>query len=41
MNDAANDDSFKPNHYPTTDEAFGSTMNEGSSGVHPDDDIPF
>lgn len=39
MNDAANDDTYKPMHYPSADEAFGSALNEGSE--NPDDDIPF
>lgn len=36
MNDAANDDTFKPDHLPSPDEAFGSSMNDD-----PDDGIPF
>ena len=39
MNDAANDDTFRVDRYPSTDEAFGSSMNETSSDG--DDDIPF
>jgi len=40
MNDAANDDTFKTDHFPSTDEAFGSSMNDD---VAPDDDndVPF
>lgn len=40
MNDAANDDTFKTDQFPSTDEAFGSSMNEDLS---PDDDndVPF
>ncbi|MAY23089.1 MAG: replicative DNA helicase [Flavobacteriaceae bacterium] len=39
MNDAANDDTFKPGQLPSADEAFGSSMNDDLS---PDDDgIPF
>ena len=29
MNAAANDDTFKTDHFPSTDEAFGSSMNDG------------
>jgi replicative DNA helicase len=39
MNDAANDDTYKPTHYPSADEAFGSALNDDLSG--PEDDIPF
>ena len=40
MNDAANDDTFKTDQLPSTDEAFGSSMNDDGT---PDDDdgIPF
>ncbi len=40
MNDAANDDTFKTDHLPSADEAFGSSMNDDLS---PDDDndVPF
>ncbi|MDC8006398.1 replicative DNA helicase [Aureisphaera galaxeae] len=37
MNDAANDDTFRPDHLPSPDEAFGSSMNDDD----PDDGIPF
>ncbi|MDA1209806.1 MAG: replicative DNA helicase [Bacteroidetes bacterium] len=39
MNDAANDDTYKPTHYLSADEAFGSALNDDLSG--PEDDIPF
>jgi replicative DNA helicase len=40
MNDAANDDTFKTDHFPSADEAFGSSMNDD---LPPDDDndVPF
>ncbi|KAA3624692.1 MAG: replicative DNA helicase [Flavobacterium sp.] len=40
MNDAANDDTFKTESFPSADEAFGSSMNDDLS---PDDDndVPF
>ncbi|AVI51509.1 replicative DNA helicase [Pukyongia salina] len=40
MNDAANDDTFKTDSFPSADEAFGSSMNNDLS---PDDDndVPF
>jgi replicative DNA helicase len=40
MNDAANDDTFKTDHLPSADEAFGSSMNDD---LTPDDDndVPF
>jgi len=40
MNDAANDDTFKTDSFPSADEAFGSSMNDDLS---PDDDndVPF
>ncbi len=40
MNDAANDDTFKTDHFPSADEAFGSSMNDD---LTPDDDndVPF
>lgn len=40
MNAAANDDTFKPENLPTTDEAFGSSINDENA---PDDDgdVPF
>ncbi|MBX2827263.1 MAG: replicative DNA helicase [Flavobacteriaceae bacterium] len=37
MNDAANDDTFRPDNLPSPDEAFGSAMNDDD----PDDGIPF
>ncbi len=40
MNNAANDDSFKTSDFPSADEAFGSSMNDGFSSVQ-DDDVPF
>lgn len=39
MNNAANDDSFKTSDFPSADEAFGSSMNDGFSGD--DNDVPF
>lgn len=39
MNNAANDDTFKTSDFPSADEAFGSSMNDGFSGN--DDDVPF
>lgn len=41
MNAAANDDTFKPDHLPSADEAFGSTMNDDVTPSDGDDDIPF
>jgi len=39
MNNAANDDTFKPDNLPSADEAFGSSLNEDDG---PDDnDVPF
>lgn len=40
MNDAANDDTLKTQNYPSPDEAFGSSMNDG---LLPDDnnDVPY
>ena len=35
MNDAANDDTFKNDHFGSADEAFGSSLND------PSDDVPF
>lgn len=40
MNDAANDDTFKTSDFPSADEAFGSSMNDGFSSLQ-DDDVPF
>jgi len=40
MNDAANDDTFKTDHLPSADEAFGSSMNDDGSPDE-DDGIPF
>lgn len=40
MNDAANDDTFKTADFPSPDEAFGSSMNDGFSSLE-DDDVPF
>lgn len=39
MNNAANDDTFKTSNFPSADEAFGSSMNEGFTGD--DNDVPF
>src|SRR5690554_699473 len=39
MNNAANDDTFKTSDFPSADEAFGSSMNEGFTGD--DNDVPF
>lgn len=39
MNDAANDDTFKSKHYPSPDEAFGSSMNDDFPGDG--NDVPF
>ncbi len=42
MNDAANDDTFRTDHLPSPDEAFGSSMNDGDRlPPDEDDDIPF
>ncbi len=40
MNDAANDDTFKTDHFPSTDEAFGSSMNNEKASDN-DNDVPF
>lgn len=40
MNDAANDDTFKDNPFPTADEAFGSSMNDDLPSGD-DDFVPF
>ena len=40
MNDAANDDTFRTDHFPSADEAFGSSMNDDPD-QDPDDDVPF
>lgn len=40
MNDAANDDTFKPSSLPSADEAFGSAMNDDLS-PEDGDDVPF
>ncbi len=40
MNDAANDDTFKPDHLPSADEAFGSSMNDDLS-PEDDNEVPF
>ena len=42
MNEAANDDTFKPDHFPSPDQAFGSSMNDGGFNKEDDDDgVPF
>lgn len=41
MNDAANDNTFKPDNFPSTDEAFGSSLNDDLSPDNTDDGIPF
>lgn len=41
MNDAANDDTHKPDHYPTPGEAFGSSMNDDLISDDGSEDIPF
>lgn len=38
QNKAANDDTFKPSSFPSPDQAFGSSMNDGGYG---DDEVPF
>lgn len=40
MNDAANDDTFKTDTFPSADEAFGSSMNDDLS-PEDDNDVPF
>jgi replicative DNA helicase len=40
MNDAANDDTFKTDHLPSPNEAFGSSMNNDLSPAD-GDDVPF
>jgi replicative DNA helicase len=40
MNDAANDDTFKTDHFPSADEAFGSSMNDDLS-PEDENDVPF
>ena len=40
MNNAANDDTFKTSDFPSPDEAFGSSMNDGFSSLE-EDDVPF
>ena len=40
MNAAANDDTFKPDTFPTTDEAFGSSLNHDTS-KDDDNEVPF
>lgn len=40
MNDAANDDTFKPGNLPSPSEAFGSSMNDDLSGDS-ENDVPF
>ncbi|WGK63924.1 replicative DNA helicase [Croceiramulus getboli] len=39
MNDAANDDTFKPGNLPSPDQAFGSSFN--TDGPDDDDGVPF
>lgn len=41
MNDAANDDTFKPGSLPSSEEAFGSSLNDDFSSDDPENDIPF
>ncbi len=41
MNAAANDDTFKTDHLPSANEAFGSSMNDDLSPDDGDDGIPF
>jgi replicative DNA helicase len=41
MNDAANDDTFKPGSLPSSEEAFGSSLNDDFSTDEPENDIPF
>lgn len=41
MNDAANDDTFKPGNLPSSEEAFGSSLNDDFSSDDPENDIPF
>lgn len=40
MNDAANDDTFKTDQFPSADEAFGSSMNDDLASDD-DSDVPF
>ncbi|MEX2349455.1 MAG: replicative DNA helicase [Flavobacteriaceae bacterium] len=41
MNNAANDDTFKPDSLPSPDEAFGSSLNDDFTPEDPDDGVPF
>ncbi len=41
QNAAANDDTFRPDSFPTPDQAFGSSMNDGGFGNDGDDEVPF
>lgn len=41
MNNAANDDTFKPDSLPSPDEAFGSSLNDDFKPEDPDDGVPF
>ena len=41
QNAAANDDTFTPDTFPTPDQAFGSSMNDGGFDRSGDDEVPF
>ena len=41
MNEAANDNTFKPDQLPSPDQAFGSSMNDGGFRRGDDDEVPF
>lgn len=41
MNAAANDDTFKTDHFPSAEDAFGSSMNDDVTPSDGEDDIPF
>ena len=41
MNEAANDNTFKPDQFPSPDQAFGSSMNDGGFKRGDDDEVPF
>ena len=41
QNAAANDDTFTPDSFPTPDQAFGSSMNDGGFDKSGEDEVPF
>ena len=41
QNAAANDDTFRPDTFPTPDQAFGSSMNDGGFDRDGEDEVPF